>query len=718
MTFLFKSAQRKRKEMNVHAKRIEKGKKKMKLKVVVGLMLTLCLMFTLFGGIPVRSQHAGKIKIGILGPKILIPGQHMREAAKIAVAEIMAQGGICVPAGRYGVKLIFADTLRGRPNPDAETGRQAAMELVAAGCDFVLGGFRTEATLAAREVLMDAAAAYGKPIFFVCGASTDEIVDCGGVYNYPLSPLGVHCGACVRDDYDRYKYTFRAAPMNISTLNTAIAGLMQMYALQKLLPLYGSYTGGGPLGVQVKFAIVAEALRWCYTSYLKLTIPAIYSTFFGGFGNLTYATLVSPLETRFASIITAIKASKAHLIVEMFSESAGRAFVTQARNLGFDGMIIGIDVPGQEIFTHWVLTGGNCEYETFLTASGSRTPITAAAVHLYDEFMRAYGHSPIYISYGIYDTIRAIKELIEGKFYVLPGDPYYGLNGAPINKANGALENHPYAGVGKWPMTADEMVPIIETTYRPHGILGILRYTGPQVENRTAWGTAPPNYMFAPILEDGAATYAAALSEGLAAYEAYWAAQGLPYDIMNVNPNALGTLHDLYVDENYAMWFYNNVRAMVGQWQQWPGKNPALEIVAPTYRLPPAAGGPPAIAKKFQTPPYCYTYGETDIAGNAYTPPNPVGWPNFWDDMSPTFPHIPFPKAFLWPDGIVSGADLLIGIGAWQSGAGDFAYDCRVDMNGDDFINIHDLSAMAMDWGVDGRSEISMYLGGTRNPDA
>ena len=151
----------------------------MKRKVFAGATLTLFLIVALFSAVPVKPQFVGTIKIGTIGPMPFIQCHGIAEGVKLAAKQINDAGGVVVSSGAWKVEVISADTLRGLVDPTWNGGTQAAMELVAAGVDFAIGGYRTEAVYGAREVFMDAAISYDKPIFFIDGATTNELVDCG-----------------------------------------------------------------------------------------------------------------------------------------------------------------------------------------------------------------------------------------------------------------------------------------------------------------------------------------------------------------------------------------------------------------------------------------------------------------------------------------------------------------------------------------------------------
>jgi len=482
-------------------------------------MVTLLLISIAFFSFPIRA--VGTIKIGVVGPMPWIQGQGMREGAEIARDEINAAGGILGNT----VEIVTADDLRGEQDPTGPTGKAAAEELMAAGVDFVVGGFRTEAVLAERTVFMD-----NKKIFFIAGASTDELID-DGPKNNPYDD--------VREDYARYRYTFRVTPINSTMLFKSIAGFEKYTMISLLMPMYTGYAS--PL----KIAVISESLVWADTMHFFLswndwwnnatvTLPSPPyppGTVYPGMGmapygrvNVVYQARVSAIATDFTAELSAVKTSEARLLIHVISGAAGRTFISQWNDLGVKAVPLGIDVLGQEIPAHWDLTGGKCQFEGFLATAAQRTPLNARTLAFYDTTMTRYGHAPIYTSYGAYDAIIAIDEALEAN--------------------------------GKWPMTgpdgvsgtlddSDEMVPLFEKAYRPNGIVGKFKYTGPH-----------------PM--------------GSAAYDTYMA--NTTHSYLDINPTMAGTLHDVFSNELGPEWKEGYTRALFTQWQ-----GGRLEVVYPVY---------------------------------------------------------------------------------------------------------------------------------------
>jgi len=347
-------------------------------KPVSGIMLTLLLIIMGFHAIPVLTQPT--IKIGVIGPMGWPQGSGMWNGATLAKDQINALG-VNVGGEMHQIQLVAGDEIIAPFDPAAAV---MEMEELIAGeeVDFVVGGFRSENVFAMREVAMD----YQK-IFIITGAATNELIDCG---------TGT-CGACVRCDYDRYKYVFRVTPPNETTLARSLLAFLQGYVIpQRLLPLYGEYLWPGAPNKQVKVAVIAEDLQWTEKIFVCLTNPAYYPVFLGPYANVTYMARVDPNTIVFGPHLTAIIANEARLIVHLFSGQAGVNFILQWRGMGVEAVPVGINVMGQQS-DHWIITTGGCEYETFLAASGTRTP---------------WGWD-IYTAFGAYDAIYTLAEAIE-----------------------------------------------------------------------------------------------------------------------------------------------------------------------------------------------------------------------------------------------------------------------------------------------------------------
>ena len=368
-----------------------KEKGTMKEKAIVGIVFTALMIVAMFAALPTKAQFVGQIKIGVIGP-VGLPHWSpagMKEASEMAAEEINAAGGVHLADGDYEIVLAFGDE-KAYPTPDP-TGAALEMErlITVEGCEFIMGGFRSEVTGALIELAMD----YDIP-FFINGASTSEFLS---------ETVGV--------DYERYKYLFRVNPVNSTILFQTIAGAAQFLLPTKLLPLYG-HDLGGP-NPQVKVAIITEDLKWTETMHYYLTNPAIYPSVLGPYANVTYQGRIPDGTTDCSSWLSDVINSEARLLIHVFSGVTGVPFIMQWNAMNVKALPLGINVMGQ-LQTHWDTTGGGCEYEAMLNFVGTRTPIIPGVTEVFwDNFVAKTGVWPIYTAFGAYNGINILAEALE-----------------------------------------------------------------------------------------------------------------------------------------------------------------------------------------------------------------------------------------------------------------------------------------------------------------
>jgi len=393
----------------------------MKLKASIGTTLALLVVSTAFNVVPVfgSTQY---IKIGAVGPKGWIQWNGLWEGVQMARDAINDAGGINIGGVSYKIQLVDIDEHSVPiPNP-AEAVTELLTKLNAhPDMQFLIGGFRTECVFEMREAAMDYAAVHGRPIWFITGAADDDLT------------------GDVRYDYDRYKYMFRVSPVNATTLLNALVAFIRDYLLpEKLVPKYGS---------PVKTCIVAEDLAWCDGIRSALTWGGAQGPALGPQCKIVGSYRPSATETNFTSIFESIAAAEARLVVHIFSAVAGAAFIKQwvAQRRPFTCVGINVESQLQEFYR---VNVGLCEYEVLLASVGTRTPIIPGVTDkFWDDYQARWGHSPIYTAWGAHEAIMALAETL--------GNP---------------------ALVPAWPMTCDQLIPIIEQTDRV-GLLGKFKYT-------------------------------------------------------------------------------------------------------------------------------------------------------------------------------------------------------------------------------------------------
>ena len=409
----------------------------MKTKAIVAITVTMLLVFSAFSVLPVRAQNY--LKIGIIGPVGWAQYDGMRDGAELARDWINGPGGgIVIDGTRYDVSLHFGDEHAADNRPDLGALEMERL-ITEEGVDFVMGGFRTECTRPMREVAMD----YNKT-YFICGSSTNDLIDCG---------TGT-CGACVRCDYARYKYVFRITPINGTMLVYNMLGFISGYVLPyRLEPLYCDPDPG--VSVPVKTAVLAEDLDWTNDLWNMIVLGG----YLGPQANIVYSartayTPGSPYD--FTGDLDAMHAAEVRLVVHIYSAGDTIPLVQQMAAHPLKAVLTGIDVVGQTT-DFWTWTLGKCQYEAFLASTGTRSPISTVSqpyttTQLWDLYYSAYGYAPIYTSWGVYDGIIAMHDLLEGQ--------------------TGPTYIHPPFDIPD----ANALVPLNEATDR-QGVLGRFKYT-------------------------------------------------------------------------------------------------------------------------------------------------------------------------------------------------------------------------------------------------
>jgi len=348
--------------------------------LVLGLVLPGCDGDGDGNGGPAFDEY---IKFAICGPTDYIQGEHMMWGAQVARDEINEAGGIDVGGDAYGVELIEVDTDEiDSPEGAGDTVRHAITVL---GADFVIGGFRTEATWDMIE-----AAAENEKIMFIQGAATTALI-----------------GDTVVADYDTYKYIFRTGVMNDSFLVNNCIGMLTMVgsAIEEELEARGAAV------TTPRVAIFAEELSWADNPvqlFRYVVIPALGWT-------PTYLARVPDDASAevVATHLAAIEEAETHIIFTIVSGPVGLTYGTQTGVLGVPAISVGINVEAQDP-GYWSNTNGGGAYHItlgFLAPNIRQTTLTgpfidAFAAHTGGEF-------PVYTA-ASYDSIYGLKEAIEG----------------------------------------------------------------------------------------------------------------------------------------------------------------------------------------------------------------------------------------------------------------------------------------------------------------
>lgn len=376
----------------------KKGEMKVKKKLIAGITVTMFLVTMVTVALPARVSAAfvGEVEVGIVGPKGWIQWDGLWEGAQVGRDLVNDAGGILGPDGYYEVVLVDIDE-HAVPVPDPAAAIAELTTKLDEHPDMyaMYGGFRSEVVMPMEEVFLDYCedevdAGRMPPTWTICGAATDEIID------------------PIQDNYARYRYMFRATPMNATALfQMFLFGLIAQVAAPKLAALYT-----GDPSTPVPTYIIAENLVWCDTMVMGIQAYAASAGL-----SVKGVSRPSPVATSFATDIAAAEAANATLVIQIFSAVAGATFAKDYGALKPKFACIGINVESQ-MQDFYASVGGACEYEAFLATVGTQEgvpPMMANAkpltsVQFWDLYKSRYEHCPIYTAWGTYDAIIGLNE--------------------------------------------------------------------------------------------------------------------------------------------------------------------------------------------------------------------------------------------------------------------------------------------------------------------
>lgn len=316
--------------------------------MAVGLFLAGCSSATN------QSDSSGPVKIGIIGAFQLAAGKEIQDAAKLAIEEINAAGGIL---GRP-VEAIYADT---KANP--EEGRAVVERLLYQDqVDFIIGEHRSEVALAVQPVIME-----NKKIFINTGSASPIVTE------------------NVANDYEFNKYTFR--PM----LSSAQLGEGFMKQFDQMVQEEG-YS---------KVALIAEAAVW---------VDPIVVEFEQKYKDKLVLLERPATDTEDYSIeLSKLKESGAEIAMTLFSANQGIVFSRQWAERQIPVVITGYNVQAQSP-DFWKQTEEKAQ--GILTwKHGVRSEITEKSVPFWDNFTKAYNRVPgPYTGITSYDGVWVIAD--------------------------------------------------------------------------------------------------------------------------------------------------------------------------------------------------------------------------------------------------------------------------------------------------------------------
>lgn len=357
----------------------------------VAASLTGCV--NLSGGSGNNSSGGGDvgdtITIGALAPNPENDpiGGSIINAAELAVQELNDNGGI---AGAE-VALATANT-----EADPSTGQQEYRELTLnEGADVTTGIFTSEVLLN----IMDDIAQQGK-IHLTSGAATTE------------------ASRMIAEDYDQYKYHFRAGPLND-------------FDLGRNLLDFGRANFGN-MGWNSTYALV-EDYSWTEP------ISELFNQRLGEVGvqvagNQRYASGT----TNFSPLYDDIQSAGADGVLTAMAHTGTEAIVQwaqQQRPFGFAGIHVPMQLP-----SYYESVNGACLYGVTQTSATPQSEITEKTQPFVQAYNEQFDGYPVYTGYITYDAIKLYAQMVEQTGTTDADELVSALEGASFTATTGTLE--------------------------------------------------------------------------------------------------------------------------------------------------------------------------------------------------------------------------------------------------------------------------------------
>lgn len=340
----------------------------------LGGVLVLCLVI---GGLGLscapKAPEVEELVIGVGGPLAFDVGRDIWRGAVVAYEEINELGGVSIKGTKVPIRLVKIDTNEWVSVPDAAVALEKAITV-----DKIyayVGTNRTEAALA----MMDISSDY-KTIFMAGNA-------------------GVQNGERVRDDYEKYKYTFRSMTPN-SNVQSYVSYLQVHFAACQLKE---------QLGIEKpKVAIFMEKLTWNepMAEQARKELPKLGVEVVGTWRPASTAEDVT-------AELLAIKDAGANVIYQAFSGPVSVPFMKQWAGLEIPAVIAGTMGPAMEA-SFWPATDGKCNYVmTWLSLPSLQIPATDKTMPYVNRYKEKYDELPGAYSIMGHGGVWLLKEAIE-----------------------------------------------------------------------------------------------------------------------------------------------------------------------------------------------------------------------------------------------------------------------------------------------------------------
>jgi branched-chain amino acid transport system substrate-binding protein len=308
------------------------------------------------------SGIEGPITIGVLAPNPENDpiGGSIANAAELAVQELNDSGGIA------GTQVEMA---LGNTEEDPATGQQRYRELVLnQGANMTTGVFTSEVLL---NIIEDVA--QQQKLHITAGAATTEVA------------------RMVAEDYERYKYHFRAGPLNDVDLGRNLLDFGNAN--------FQAMGWGSAYGLIEDYAWT-EPISELYNQRLGEVAPQVA-------GNQRYASGT----TDFAPLYDGIQQSGANGAFIAMAHTGTEAVVQwaqQQRPFGFAGIHVPMQLP-----SYYESVNGACLYGVTQSSATPDSQITEKTQPFVQAYNRMFDGYPVYTGYITYDAIKLYAAMVE-----------------------------------------------------------------------------------------------------------------------------------------------------------------------------------------------------------------------------------------------------------------------------------------------------------------
>jgi branched-chain amino acid transport system substrate-binding protein len=388
--------------------------------LVIGLVLPGCTGGPTPTPTPIKVLIVGPMQDDGSGNNIqFIEGRHMWWGAQLAASEINALNsgnGFKIGSNYYQFELVQVDDKEMTDPLHAGDKLNTALSSgLGAGAQYIIGGFATQAV----EKMIPVAMANDIP-FFIDGASNYSLLSGTIPYQYDSSG-STDLGDGTPYYLDKpstsggYKYIFRGSPMNdVFLANSAF--LMTTMVAKRIEGIIGASLPDNP----VRIAILAEDLPWA-TQWVN-SARQIFGAVAPGLGwpwQLVGTWRVSTTATaaQMSDNLTAINATKPHIIFTVFAGAEGVTFAQQKGALGIPAMAVGMNLRAQYP-TYWTDTQYDtdkfgADYEISLATWAPGVAQTSKTTKFLTDFQTTYKEFPI-LTAASYDILWGIEAAMLG----------------------------------------------------------------------------------------------------------------------------------------------------------------------------------------------------------------------------------------------------------------------------------------------------------------